>query len=102
VSFYQNKDMSYDLNGNIMSLLRKAAGSTADNLTYGYTGNQLDAVTDASTYSGTENHFVDGNKSGNDYTYDANEGRPLRKCPVDIFREEPECRAGAWTSDVSS
>jgi hypothetical protein len=42
------------------------------------------------------------NENGNDYTYDFNEGRPLRNCPVDIFREEPECKAGSWTSEVSS
>jgi len=29
-----------------------------------------------------------------DYSYDPNEDRPLRKCPVDIFREGPGCRAG--------
>ncbi|WP_439481623.1 hypothetical protein [Cyclobacterium plantarum] len=28
------------------------------------------------------------------YSYDPNEDRPLRKCPVDIFREGPGCRAG--------
>jgi RHS repeat-associated protein len=68
-----NETVSYDLNGNITSLQRTGNTSAIliDDLTYDYlnNGNQLAAVTDAQT---TTDGFIDGNKTGNDYTYDAN------------------------------
>ncbi len=70
-SGHWDENMSYDFNGNIETLLRKASGSTVDDLDYDYTGNRLNQVDDANSYSGEENHFVDGN-TGADYGYDAN------------------------------
>lgn len=61
----------YDLNGNIKALQRRAESTSAfmDNLSYTYLGNQLQSVADA----GIDTlGFVDGNTTGNDYTYDAN------------------------------
>ncbi|MFY0592017.1 DUF6443 domain-containing protein [Roseivirga sp.] len=76
---------SYDANGNITSLLRKGvvAGTIKiiDQLTYEYLNgnksNQLAFVSDAAGALGEQGDlgqgdFVDGNTSGNDYTYDAN------------------------------
>lgn len=71
ISFY-NESLSYDLNGNIKTLVRKTKGysQTAekiDDLTYAYTGNRLDSVTDSSTnYSGYPE------ASGNLISYDSN------------------------------
>jgi RHS repeat-associated protein len=67
-----NEMVSYDLNGNISSLLRngKSVSGTAqliDNLTYSYIGNQLNTVTDTSgNYSGYTDH------SGSVISYDDN------------------------------
>ncbi|MCK5209392.1 MAG: hypothetical protein KAQ79_15265, partial [Cyclobacteriaceae bacterium] len=69
-----DEDMTYDFNGNIESLVREAAGTNVDNLTYDYTGNRLNYVSDGNTvYNGENNHFVDGNPgAASDYTYDSN------------------------------
>lgn len=70
-NFY-NESITYDLSGNIISLLRKAKGFSQteikiDDLAYTYTGNRLDSVTDSSTnYSG----YPD--VSGNLISYDSN------------------------------
>ncbi|NML69565.1 RHS repeat-associated core domain-containing protein [Chryseobacterium sp. RP-3-3] len=67
-----NETLAYDLNGNITSLQRngKSASGTAqliDDLTYNYTGNRLNTVTDTSgNYSG----YPD--TSGNTISYDDN------------------------------
>ncbi|NJN28665.1 MAG: RHS repeat-associated core domain-containing protein, partial [Cyclobacteriaceae bacterium] len=71
-----DENLSYDFNGNIMSLTRNAAGTNVDNLDYNYTGtgNKLNYVKDNNTtYTGEENHFKDGNPGiATDYAYDAN------------------------------
>ncbi|MCE7996504.1 MAG: hypothetical protein HEP71_31320 [Roseivirga sp.] len=62
--------ISYDLNGNILSLTRNhGTGTAMDDLSYSYTGNQLLAVSDAGDIS---EGFKDGNTVGNDYVYDEN------------------------------
>ena len=70
---YHEDNLSYDLNGNIKSLNRKGDnGSTMDVLTYTYGtngSNQLVSVSDAGDIT---KGFIDGNISGNDYSYDAN------------------------------
>src|SRR5690606_7950408 len=69
---------SYDLNGNILNLLR--SGKTAevdglvtygamDNLVYSYDGNRLLKVTESAV---TTEGFKDGSNEGNDYGYDDN------------------------------
>ncbi len=64
--------LAYDLNGNIEWLLRKDKDAQdLDDLTYDYNGhgNQLVSVSDAGIDTVG---FVDGNTSGDDYTYDTN------------------------------
>ena len=66
---YFGTSYSYDLNGNISALTRKnSSGTTIDNLSYTYVGNQLDYINDAGTTAGVNN----SNSSGTDYTYDDN------------------------------
>jgi RHS repeat-associated protein len=66
-----NEAISYDVMGNIATLLRNGPNSTIDNLSYSYgsSSNKLLAITNSSS---TPVGFVDGNKSGNDYAYDEN------------------------------
>ncbi|MEO9484347.1 MAG: DUF6443 domain-containing protein [Ekhidna sp.] len=70
---YGVQGLTYDLNGNIESLVRKgAAGTEMDNLTYDYIGNQLREVSDAAADT---TGFYDGftaNVDTADYAYDAN------------------------------
>ena len=65
--------LSYDKNGNILTLNRSGeliSGQPVeiDDLTYTYTANQLQSVTDATNNPAG---FNDGNTIGADYTYDA-------------------------------
>jgi RHS repeat-associated protein len=68
---YHEKIGSYDKNGNIKSLERKANGVTWDNLIYSYTdGNRLSKVTDSGSAS---EGFKNGSSGdGDDYVYDGN------------------------------
>ncbi|WLD24301.1 DUF6443 domain-containing protein [Flavobacterium dauae] len=64
--------LSYDKNGNILTVSRSGelvSGQPVeiDDLTYTYTANQLQTVTDATNNTAG---FKDGNKTGADYTYD--------------------------------
>ncbi len=72
---YNVSGITYDKNGNIITLNRNGWQNTTtftnmDVLSYNYGNtNQLNYVTDG----GNNNYgFIDGNKSGNDYEYDAN------------------------------
>src|SRR5690554_5004378 len=67
------EDVAYDKNGNITTLKRYGEEELGqpieiDDLTYAYTGNQLQSVTDATNNA---EGFKDGNKTGNDYVYDS-------------------------------
>src|SRR5690554_6120621 len=67
------EDLSYDKNGNILTLKRFGQEELGqpieiDDLTYAYTGNQLQSVTDATNNA---EGFNDGNKTGNDFVYDS-------------------------------
>ncbi|WP_053082690.1 DUF6443 domain-containing protein [Chryseobacterium angstadtii] len=67
-----NETLSYDLNGNITSLQRNGknasgAAQLIDNLTYTYSGNRLNTITDA---TGNYNGYPD--TSGNLLSYDDN------------------------------
>jgi RHS repeat-associated protein len=70
---YTETGYHYDLNGNILGLLRHDnLGNTMDNLGYTYssgTGNQLQKVSDSGDKT---TGFIDGSNSGNDYAYDLN------------------------------
>ncbi len=67
-SNFAENGFSYDLNGNIQGLNRtNSSGAAMDNLTYTYTGNQLQSVSDNGDLL---NGFIDGNVGTTDYTYD--------------------------------
>ncbi len=83
-TWYENEfsvsNISYDANGNIKSMKQMGSrpeswGTLLDDMTYDYslTSNKLKSVTDAITDT-TFNlgDFKDNNKTGDDYTYDAN------------------------------
>ncbi len=64
---------SYDLNGNIQTLNR--AGTTYyndDQLSYSYSGNQIQSITDNASSTYKNNGFVDGVNATEEYLYDAN------------------------------
>lgn len=61
----------YDNNGNILNLVRWFQGDVADDLIYGYRGNQLMSVGDQAQ-GDPELLFLDGNTEGDDYDYDTN------------------------------
>lgn len=78
INYYRDgqfaEDLTYDKNGNILSLKRYGIVDVdqpdkIDDLTYLYEGNQLQSVTDSSSPT-TSIGFQDGNKVGDDYTYD--------------------------------
>lgn len=68
-----NEELTYDKNGNILTLNRTGEsiggqGIKIDDLTYTYSANQLQTVTDVTN---SPEGFNDGNTTGTDYTYDA-------------------------------
>ena len=70
-------NLSYDQNGNILSLTRQGENENhnalnMDDLIYSYDGNQLLGVADNSNSPIAGEGFYDGNTSGDDYTYDVN------------------------------
>jgi len=75
-----NETLSYDKNGNIMSLVRNGSSETAvqiDNLVYSYgstnAGNQLTKVSDNAPASSKAEGFADSaSNASDDYSYDAN------------------------------
>ncbi|MCL6220280.1 DUF6443 domain-containing protein [Zunongwangia pacifica] len=73
-SHYNVSGITYDKNGNILTLQRKgnttgSSFSTMDNLVYTYNGNQLLKVDDNSNIDAG---FADGSGTANDYDYDDN------------------------------
>jgi RHS repeat-associated protein len=68
----QNENLTYDLNGNILTLRRNYNGVQTDNLSYRYTGNRLMAVQDAATNNNLTGDFRDNGLplSSDDYSYD--------------------------------
>lgn len=71
-----NESLSYDKNGNILSLIRKGNTDanatnfgTMDNLIYTYLGNRLNTVEDS---SGSTEGFKDGSHTAQEYSYDDN------------------------------
>lgn len=72
VNDFTVNNISYDKNGNILSLKRKGVvndvQSTIDDLSYQYSGNRLLQVED----NGTAEGFDDGSSSSEEYLYDAN------------------------------
>ena len=88
-SNYAVGGIGYDRNGNLQTLTRHAAdGTIMDQLSYDYQGassfssNQMLSVTEGAGGDATTG-FVDGNTSGNDYSYD-NSGNLTRDANKDI------------------
>lgn len=73
-SGFDERQISYDKNGNILALYRVGAPriGNIDDLLYTYDGNQLTKVKDQLTSGAAVNGFNDGNTSGDDYAYDDN------------------------------
>nr|WP_315248587.1 DUF6443 domain-containing protein [uncultured Flavobacterium sp.] len=72
-----NELLSYDKNGNIMSLQRNgtsdATATAIDNLVYSYgSANSTNQLTKVADSSNKTVGFTDGSNTGDDYTYDAN------------------------------
>ena len=63
--------ITYDMNGNILTLQRKLSGTTVDNLDYDYSGNQLTTVGDSGSNSLFDEAASEG-KVANEYLYDQN------------------------------
>lgn len=81
--YYDEGNLTYDLNGNIKTLNRTTesfngtsyTADPVDVLSYDYStygGNKLSKVTDGSTSSNKQLGFSDGANTGVDYTYDGN------------------------------
>lgn len=71
-----NESLSYDMNGNITSLVRKGNTNASatnfgimDNLIYTYSGNRLNTVEDS---SGSTEGYKDGIHTAQEFTYDGN------------------------------
>lgn len=66
------RNVNYDSNGNITSLLRNDYNGVLDILTYTYSSTNPNQLLIVSDTGNTTKGFVDGNISGNDFEYDAN------------------------------
>jgi RHS repeat-associated protein len=74
-----NESLTYDKNGNILTLNRNGTSETAtaiDKLAYTYSNNQLLKVADASNKT---QGFKDGTNTDNDFTYDFNGNMTIDK-----------------------
>jgi RHS repeat-associated protein len=75
---YHERDLTYDLNGNIKSLTRSSELGMIDNLIYDYgsgatQSNKLLSVADRTMDATIKSKgFIDANTTGNDYAYDVN------------------------------
>ena len=69
---YVEKSITYDRNGNILTLQRIGNGKLVDNLSYTYTGNQLTTLQESVRTSLPEDIYQSGNAPNGTYEYDAN------------------------------
>ena len=69
---YTEKGITYDRNGNILTLQRTAAGNLVDNLIYGYDGNRLVSLSEKVRTSPEGDIFLPGSTEQAAYEYDAN------------------------------
>ena len=69
---YTEKGITYDRNGNILTLQRTAAGNLVDNLVYGYDGNRLVSLSEKVRNEQTGDIFLPGSTEQAAYEYDAN------------------------------
>ncbi len=71
-SHYLEKGLTYDRNGNILTLQRTGNGTLVDNLLYTYTGNQLTTLQESVRTSLPEDIYQPGATPNGTYEYDAN------------------------------
>lgn len=83
---FVEKGITYDRNGNIMTLQRTADEATNDNLSYTYTGNRLSAL--SGTTSGTYTYDANGNM-----THDGINGLDVSYNKLNLI-EKVECNGG--------
>ena len=69
---YVEKGLTYDRNGNLLTLQRTAGGSVVDNLAYTYTGNQLTGLSESVRTAPSNDIYAPGNAESGSYGYDAN------------------------------
>ena len=69
---YVEKGITYDRNGNILTLQRTGNGTLVDNLLYTYTGNLLTALQESVRTSLPEDIYQPGSAPNGTYEYDAN------------------------------
>ncbi|HEY1039501.1 MAG TPA: DUF6443 domain-containing protein [Bacteroidia bacterium] len=73
---YNENSITYDVNGNILTLKRTGYQTSTygeiDNLTYTYNGNMVTCVNDASALQGSNDFKDNGSTTNGEYTYDAN------------------------------
>ena len=69
---YVEKSITYDRNGNILTLQRTGNGMLVDNLSYTYTGNQLTTLQESVRTSLPEDIYQPGSAPNGTYEYDAN------------------------------
>ena len=74
---YLEKGITYDRNGNILTLQRTGNGSPVDNLLYTYTGNQLSSLQEAVRTSLPEDIYLSGSTPNGTYGYDS-DGNQLK------------------------
>ena len=69
---YLEKGITYDRNGNILTLQRTGNGGQVDNLLYTYTGNQLSSLQETVRTSLPEDIYLSGSTPNGTYEYDSN------------------------------
>lgn len=69
---YHEKGITYDLNGNILTMQRTADRRLVDDLSYNYTGNQLTELSEAVRTAAANDVYAPGAETVGTYAYDAN------------------------------
>ena len=69
---FTEKGISYDRNGNILTLQRTANGTTVDDLAYSYNGNLMESVTENVRTSPNGDIYAPGNTANSMFEFDEN------------------------------
>ena len=69
---YVEKGLTYDRNGNLLTLQRTAGGNVVDNLSYTYTGNLLTGLSESVRTAPSNDIYAPGSAALGSYSYDAN------------------------------
>ena len=71
-SDYVERGLTYDRNGNLLTLQRTAGGNMVDNLAYTYTGNLLTGLSESVRTAQSNDIYAPGSAASGSYGYDAN------------------------------